>query len=101
MGASDSADGLDVAIIFFGSNNMDFQAIAQAKGETLEISKIQLDQGAAKFAAGYASIPFVWRNLGTSASVCPPNGKVVANFQSEHLDIKRFFADVGVKQGTS
>jgi len=99
--ATYSPDGLDVPIIFFASNNMDFQAIAQAKGETLEISKIQLDQGAAKFAAGYASIPFVWRNLGTSASVCPPNGKVVANFQSENLDIKRFFADVGAKPVTS
>jgi hypothetical protein len=99
--ATYSPDGLDVPIIFFASNNMDFQAIAQAKGETLEISKIQLDQGTAKFAAGYASIPFVWRNLGTSASVCPPNGKVVANFQSENLDIKRFFADVGAKPVTS
>ena len=99
--ATYSPDGLDVPIIFFASNNMDFQAIAQAKGETLEISKIQLDQGAAKFAAGYASIPFVWRNLGTSASVCPPNGKVVANFQSENLDIKKFFEDVGVKPVTS
>jgi translocation-and-assembly-module (TAM) inner membrane subunit TamB-like protein len=99
--ATYSPDGLDVPIIFFASNNMDFQAIAQAKGETLEISKIQLDQGAAKFAAGYASIPFVWRNLGTSASVCPPNGKVVANFQSENLDIKKLFADVGAKPVTS
>src|SRR6266576_1466575 len=99
--ATYSPDGLDVPIIFFASNNMDFQAIAQAKGETLEISKIQLDQGAAKFATGYASIPFVWRNLGTSASVCPPNGKVVANFQSENLDIKKFFEDVGVKPVTS
>jgi hypothetical protein len=96
-----SPDGLDVPIIFFASNNMDFQAIAQAKGETLEISKIQLDQGAAKFAAGYASIPFVWRNLGTSASVCPSNGKVVANFQSENLDIKKFFEDVRAKPVTS
>jgi autotransporter translocation and assembly factor TamB len=99
--ATYSPDGLDVPIIFFASNNMDFQAIAQAKGETLEISKIQLDQGAAKFAAGYASIPFVWRNLGTSASVCPSNGKVVANFQSENLDIKKFFEDVGAKPVTS
>jgi autotransporter translocation and assembly factor TamB len=95
--ATYSPDGLDVPIIFFASNNMDFQAIAQAKGETLEISKIQLDQGSAKFAAGYASIPFVWRNLGTSASVCPSNGKVVANFQSENLDIKKVFEDLGVK----
>jgi hypothetical protein len=99
--ATYSPDGLDVPIIFFASNNMDFQAIAQAKGETLEISKIQLDQGAAKFAAGYASIPFVWRNLGTSASVCPSNGKVVANFQSENLDIKKFFEDVGAKPAAS
>ncbi|PYI54670.1 MAG: hypothetical protein DMC62_04415 [Verrucomicrobia bacterium] len=99
--ATYSPDGLDVPIIFFASNNMDFQAIAQAKGETLEISKIQLDQGAAKFAAGYASIPFVWRNLGTSASVCPSNGKVVANFQSENLDIKKLFEDVGAKPVTS
>src|SRR5881398_3169479 len=95
--ATYSPDGLDVPIVFFASNKMDFQAIAQAKGETLEISKIQLDQGSAKFAAGYASIPFVWRNLGTSASVCPSNGKVVANFQSENLNIKKFFEDVGAK----
>src|SRR5438067_2158462 len=99
--AAYSPEGLDVPIIFFASNNMDFQAIVQAKGETLEISKIQLDQGAAKFAAGYASIPFVWRNLGTSASVCPSNGKVVANFQSENLDIKKLFEDVGAKPVTS
>src|SRR5438067_6720953 len=95
--ATYSPDGLDVPVIFFASNKMYFQAIARAKGETLEISKIQLDQGSAKFAAGYASIPFVWRNLGTSASVCPSNGKVVANFQSENLNIKKFFEDVGAK----
>ena len=95
--ASYSPDGLDVPIIFFASGNMDFQAIAQAKGETLEISKIQLDQGQAKFAAGYISIPLVWRNLGTNAPVFPSNGKVVANFQSENIDIKRFFQDVGAE----
>ena len=95
--ATYSPEGLDVPIIFFASNNMDFQAIARAKGETLEISKIQLDQGTAKFAFGYASIPFVWRNLGTSAAVVPANGKVLANFQFENLDIKRFFQDIGAK----
>ena len=51
---------------------MDFQAIAQAKGETLEISKIQLDQGKAKFAAGYVSIPFVWEILGRAGQSCRP-----------------------------
>src|SRR5437867_8869404 len=95
--ASYSPDGIDVPIIFFATSNMDFQAIAQAKGETLEISKIQLDQGQAKFASGYISIPFVWGNLGTSAAVVPSNGKVSATFQSENLDIKKVFEDLGVK----
>jgi len=95
--ATYSPDGLDVPIIFFASNNMDFQAIAQAKGETLEISKIQLDQGQAKFAVGYISIPFVWGNLGTSAAIIPSNGKVLATFQSDNLDIRKVFNDLGVK----
>jgi len=87
-------EGFDIPIIFFATNHLDFQAIAQAKGETLEISKVQLDQGTAKFAFGYASIPFVWRNLGTSAPVVPRSGNVVANFQIENLDIKRLFQDI-------
>jgi TamB, inner membrane protein subunit of TAM complex len=95
--ASYSPEGLDVPIIFFATNNMDFQAIAQAKGETLEISKIQLDQGQAKFASGYISIPFVWGNLGTSSPVVPSSGKVTATFQSENLDIRKVFEDIGVK----
>ncbi len=95
--ASYSPDGIDVPIIFFATSNMDFQAIAQAKGETFEISKIQLDQGKAKFASGYISIPFVWGNLGTSAAVVPSNGKVSATFQSDNLDIKKVFEDLGVK----
>src|SRR5207237_9958789 len=95
--ATYTPDSLDVPIIFFASNNMDFQAIARVKGETLEISKIQLDQGTAKFAFGYASIPFVWRNLGTGALVVPRNGNVAANFQFENLDIKRLFQDIGGK----
>jgi hypothetical protein len=95
--ASYSPEGLDIPIIFFATNNMDFQASAQAKGETLEISRIQLDQGEAKFAAGYISIPLVWRNLGTNAPVLPSNGKVLANFQSKNIDIKRFFQDIGAE----
>ena len=95
--ATYSPEGLDVPIIFFATNNMDFQAVAQAKGETLEISKIQLDQGQAKFASGYISIPFVWGNLGTTAPVVPSSGKVVATFQSENLDIRKVFEDIGVK----
>jgi hypothetical protein len=95
--ASYSPDGLDVPIIFFATSNMDFQAIAKAKGETLEINQVQLYQGQAKFAYGYISIPFVWGNLGTSSALVPSSGKVFATFQSENLDLKRFFQDVGVK----
>jgi hypothetical protein len=99
--ATYSPDGLDVPTIFFRSEKMNFQAIAQAKGDTLEISKIELDQGQAKYAGGYISIPFVWKNLGTDAAVLPPNGKVAAVFQSENLDIKKLFQDVGLKPAAS
>ena len=76
---------------------MEFQAIAQAKGETLEISKIQLVQGQAKYVQGYVSIPLVWKNLGTNAPIFPSNGKVTVNFQSENIEIKKLFEDVGSK----
>jgi len=121
--ASYSPDGLEVPIIFFATGNMDFQAIAQAKGDTLEIDKIQLNQIAipqsreavrggavgvralpvqrTNYASGYLSIPFVWRNLGTNAPVIPSSGKVSATFQSENLDLKRLFDDLGIKARTS
>jgi len=99
--ATYSPEGLDVPTIFLRSDKMYFQAIAQAKGETLEISKIELDQGQAKYAGGYISIPFVWKNLGTDADVLPSNGKVAAVFQSENLDIKKLFQDVGLKPAAS
>jgi TamB, inner membrane protein subunit of TAM complex len=99
--ASYSPDGLDIPIVFLKSNKMDFQAIVRAKGDTLEITKIQLDQDKAKYAAGYISIPFIWKNLGTNAPVCPGNGKVTANFESENIDIKKLFEDIGVKPAAS
>jgi autotransporter translocation and assembly factor TamB len=99
--ASYSPDGLDVPIIFFASGNTDFQAAAKAKGETLEINKIQLDQGQARFASGYVSFPLVWKNLGTNAAAVPPSGKVFATIQSENLDLKKLFGDLGIKAGTS
>jgi autotransporter translocation and assembly factor TamB len=132
--ASYSPEGLDVPIIFFATSNMDFQAVARAKGDTLEIDKIQLNQAATlpsresvrngakrparsatasqagepapspaqtKYAYGYVSIPFTWRNLGTNAAVIPSSGKVSATFQSENLDLKRLFDDLGIKGMTS
>ena len=97
MDASYSPDGLDVPIIFVRTESMYFQASAQAKDETLEISQIQLDQQQAKYASGYVSIPFIWKNLGTDQTVCPPNGNVVATVQSENIDIKKLFEDIGLE----
>jgi len=121
--ASYSPDSLNVPIIFFATSNMDFRAIAQTKGDTLEIDKIELNQtvtapvrgsvrrgalpaGAqpvarTNYAYGYISLPFVWRNLGTSAAIIPSSGKVSATFQSENLDLKRLFDDLGIKAMTS
>jgi autotransporter translocation and assembly factor TamB len=121
--ASYSPDGLDVPIIFFTTKDMDFRAIARTKGDTLEIDKVELNQGGTaprreagrsgargehavpeqqtKFAYGYLSIPFVWKNLGTNAPVIPSSGKVSAMFQSQDLDLKKLFDDLGIKAMTS
>jgi autotransporter translocation and assembly factor TamB len=90
-----SPDGLNVPTIFLGSDKMDFQANLTAKGETLEISKMQIDQGQAKYAAGYVALPFVWGNLGTAKPLFPSDGKVLVTFQSENLDLKKLFSDLG------
>jgi autotransporter translocation and assembly factor TamB len=99
--ASYSPEGLDAPTISFTTDNMDFQAIARAKGDRLEIDKIQLDQGQAKFASGYVSIPFVWRNLGTSAPIIPSSGKVSATVQVENLDVKKLAENFGMKSTIS
>src|SRR5213078_4112837 len=57
--------------------------------------KIQVDQGQAKYAAGYVALPFVWKNLGTGKPLFPSDGKVLVTFQSENLDLKKLFADLG------
>ncbi len=87
---------LNVPLIFLGSDTMDFQAGLQAKGSTLEISKIQIDQGKAKFATAYAALPFTWSNIGSGRSLFPPHGEVSISFQSESLDLKKLFEDFGV-----
>ena len=99
--AAYSPEGLDVPTISFTTDNMDFQAIARAKGERLEIDKIQLDQGQAKFASGFVSIPFVWRNLGSSAPIIPSSGKVSATVQVENLDLKKLAENFGMKSTIS
>lgn len=90
-----SPEGLNVPTIFLGSDKMSFQASLTAKGEALEVSKIQVDQGEAKYAAGYVTVPFVWKNIGTDRPLFLSDGKVLVTFQSENLDLKKLFADLG------
>ncbi len=92
---------LNVPIIYVGSDKLSFQAILNAKDSTLEISKIQIDQGAAKYASAYASIPFVWTNLGTGKPLVPAQGPVTVNFQSENLDLAQLFKDLGMEPPVS
>jgi autotransporter translocation and assembly factor TamB len=99
--ATYSPEGLNVPIIFLGSDKMNFQAIAQTTGATLEISKIQIDQGQAKYASGYFSFPFLWKNLGSDRPLFPSNGKVNVTFQSENLDLRKLFEDFGAKAPVS
>ncbi len=91
----------NVPIIYVASDKMMFQAIMQAKGSTLEVTKIQIDQGQAKYAAGYISIPFVWENLGTEKPLLPADGKVLINFQTENLDIEKLAKDLGAQAPVS
>src|SRR5438067_6889227 len=95
--ATYSPAGLEIPTLFIGSDRMAFQAIVSAKGDTLEVSRMQLDQGQAKYASGYASIPFIWRNVGTNQPVFPRDGKVNATFDSANLDLKKLFDDFGME----
>ena len=97
VNATYAPDGLNVPLIFFGSDKMNFQAVGESNGNTLEISKIEIDQGKAKYATGYAAIPFIWKNVGTDKRVFDPNGKVAITFQSENLDLKKLCEDIGAK----
>ncbi|MGZ5553624.1 MAG: hypothetical protein ACXWHF_08290, partial [Chthoniobacterales bacterium] len=95
--ATYAPDGLSVPIIYFGSDKMNFQAVGESNGTTLEISKIEIDQGKSKYATGYASVPFIWKNVGSDKPVFDPKGKVAITFQSENLDLKKLFEDIGTK----
>ncbi|HEY2799493.1 MAG TPA: translocation/assembly module TamB domain-containing protein [Chthoniobacterales bacterium] len=96
-----SPEQLSVPIVYLGSDKLSFQAILQAKDSTLEISKIQIDQGEAKYATAYVLLPLTWSNLGSSQPLFPPNGKVQINFESENLDIAKLFEDLGAKPPAS
>ncbi len=93
--ANYSPNELNVPIVFFSSDKVMLQAVMQAKGSTLEMTKIQLDQGEAKYASGYVSIPFVWANLGSDRPLLPADGNVLINFQTENLDLQKLAKDFG------
>ncbi len=86
---------LNVPIVYFSSDKLMMQAIMQAKERTLEVTRLQIDQGEAKYASGYVSIPFVWENLGTEKPLFPSDGKVLVNFQTENLDLEKLAKDLG------
>ena len=88
---------LTVPIVYLASDKLSFQAILQAKDSKLEISKIEIDQGQAKYASAYAAIPFTWSNLGSDKPLFPANGNVLITFQSENLDIAKLFRDLGAE----
>ncbi len=84
-------------IIYLASDQTMFQAILQAKGSTLEVTKLQIDQGEAKYASGYIALPFAWENLGSDKPLFASDGKVLINFQTENLDIQKLAKDFGAE----
>ncbi len=88
---------LKVPIVYLGSDKFNLQASIEAQGSKLQVSNLQVSQAAAKYATGYAEIPFTWSNLGTGRPLFPPHGDVHVTFQSENLDIAKLSRDLGMK----
>ncbi|HEV3409997.1 MAG TPA: translocation/assembly module TamB domain-containing protein, partial [Chthoniobacterales bacterium] len=93
--ANYTPEELNVPIVYAASDRLMFQAIMQAKGSTLEMTKIQVIQGEAKYADGYVSVPFVWANLGTDRPLFPTDGEVLVSFQTQNLEIDKLTKDLG------
>ena len=87
----------NVPIFSVGSDKFDLEAVVQAKDSVLEVSRIAINQGKAQYGTAYAAIPFLWKNVGSERPLVPPNGKVLISFQSENLDLKRLFENLGSK----
>ena len=95
--ANYSPQELNVPIVYAASDKLMFQAIMQAKGEKLEVTKIQIIQGEEKYADGYLEIPFVWENVGTEKPLFPAEGKVLVNFQTKNLEIDKLAKNLGTE----
>ena len=87
----------NIPVFSLSSDQLNLEAVVQARDATLEFSKIEVSQGRAQYGTAYAAIPFVWNNVGTERPLVPPEGKVLISFQSENLDLARLFQKVGAK----
>ena len=87
----------NIPVFSLSSDQLNLEAVVQARDATLEFSKIEVSQGRAQYGTAYAAIPFVWNNVGTERPLVPPDGKVLISFQSENLDLARLFQNVGAK----
>ena len=95
--ANYTPEELNVPIVFVQSDKLMFQAIMQAKDQTLEITKLEVVQGESKYGGGYVSVPFVWENLGTDKPLFAPDGKVLIGFKTENLEIDKLTKDFGAE----
>nr|MBA3883731.1 hypothetical protein [Chthoniobacterales bacterium] len=95
--ANYSPDGLDIPVVYMGSDKMTLQADARTTSSALEVSNIQLDQGQAKYASGYIAVPFIWKNIGSDRQVFDPDGKIAITIESQNLDIKKLTDDLGIE----
>ncbi len=95
--ANYTPEELNVPIVYVSSDKLMFQAIMQAKDGKLEMTKVQVIQGEAKYADGYVAVPFVWENVGTDRPLFTPDGEVLVNFQTENLDINKLTRDLGIE----
>jgi hypothetical protein len=93
--ASYTPEALNVPIVFLSSDRLMLQAVAQTRGQHLEISKIEIMQDKSRYGGGYISVPFVWENLGTDRPVLPPDGEVIIGLESSNLDLARLARDFG------
>src|SRR5262249_5769699 len=97
--ASYSPEGLDVPVIFFATTNMDFNAIARTKDDTLEIDKIQLNQVVAPQPqrAGRSGLPGPARSATAlqAGENAPPQQRT--NYAYGYVSIPFVWRNVGTK----
>jgi len=97
--ASYSPEGLDVPIIFFATTNIDFNAVARTKDDTLEIDKIQLNQvvAAQPQRAGRSGAPGPARSATASQAAEGAQPQQRANYAYGYVSIPFVWRNLGTK----